>query len=356
MESIDIIVTLILLLTVSAFVVFGIRRLKSNTQEGPLLALVKNKALRPPYATAGLSILLLVVFIIQPKEDDLFASFIHNFQAQGSMLRALAVGEEYCGRFEQTMNPICVKSKSVFLKLHDDLEKKIPVSVEEYKAFAISFDEVIAELKKSPNVAKEMATGPPYLKHEKEDQREALITTQKQFHMLTSKSVNPLTLTAAQFTHASWTHLISNIVTLIFFGLVVETWLGSAKFLMIYFLGGFIGLLSYSLIFLHPPQALLGASANISAIVGAYAIFRLKVWPTWKHAPYKARGYFALILEILWMIYFLFSEDIRSIMENRRGIANRAHIIGAVIGVVIAFYFARIDTSWQTHNNQQNSA
>src|SRR3989338_3701108 len=75
------------------------------------------------------------------------------------------------------------------------------------------------------------------------------------------------------FMHASFEHLISNIFVLIFFGLAVESELGSKRMLMIFFLGALAGDV-LSLAVYAPSEIAVGASAGIFALIGVGMLVR----------------------------------------------------------------------------------
>ena len=72
------------------------------------------------------------------------------------------------------------------------------------------------------------------------------------------------------FIHASWLHLLGNLVYLWVFGIKVEQRLGPVGLLMVFLLGG---ALSNVMVALRVPQLetpIIGASGAVSAVVGAY--------------------------------------------------------------------------------------
>jgi membrane associated rhomboid family serine protease len=78
-----------------------------------------------------------------------------------------------------------------------------------------------------------------------------------------------------QFLHAGLVHLVMNCVTLYFFGRELESILGKARFLTLYFASGVIGgLIQVLVAWIWPGYfggAVLGASAGIFGIVAAFA-------------------------------------------------------------------------------------
>ena len=68
--------------------------------------------------------------------------------------------------------------------------------------------------------------------------------------LLNRKNINLTSLTKTQFTHSDLAHLGVNLLALIGFGIYVETKIGPLLFMFIYFLGGYLGLISSSYFFL----------------------------------------------------------------------------------------------------------
>lgn len=83
----------------------------------------------------------------------------------------------------------------------------------------------------------------------------------------------PYVLITSIFMHASLEHLLSNILILIFFGLAVESELGTKRMLLIFFLGAFAGDL-LSLAVYPADQIAVGASAGIFALIGVGMLVR----------------------------------------------------------------------------------
>lgn len=83
----------------------------------------------------------------------------------------------------------------------------------------------------------------------------------------------PYVLVTSVFLHASLVHLLSNILVWVFFGLAVESELGKARMLAIFFLGAFAGDLM-SLAFYQADTISIGASAGIFALVGTGMLVR----------------------------------------------------------------------------------
>ena len=82
--------------------------------------------------------------------------------------------------------------------------------------------------------------------------------------------LSALSLVTSLFIHASWLHLLGNLVYLWVFGIKVEQRLGSVGIILIFLLGG---ALANVIVALRVPQLdtpIIGASGAVSAVVGAY--------------------------------------------------------------------------------------
>jgi len=82
--------------------------------------------------------------------------------------------------------------------------------------------------------------------------------------------LSALSVVTALFVHASWLHLVGNLVYLWVFGIKVEQKLGSLGMVAVFLLGG---ALSNAIVALRVPYLdtpIIGASGAVSAVVGAY--------------------------------------------------------------------------------------
>ncbi len=79
-----------------------------------------------------------------------------------------------------------------------------------------------------------------------------------------------LTLISALFIHASWTHLLGNMVYLWVFGMPLERRLGSLGMAVIFVFGGALANLFVAIRLPELTSPIVGASGAVSAVVGAY--------------------------------------------------------------------------------------
>jgi membrane associated rhomboid family serine protease len=136
----------------------------------------------------------------------------------------------------------------------------------------------------------------------------------------------------AGFVHGGGAHLAFNMITLFFFGPLLERILGAGAFLILYF-GAEIA--AHALTFVmhrtDPNYAAVGASGAISGVVFAFCVF------------FPLRNlylFFALpIPAIVFAFGYVFGSIYAMRGERRRGIvggiAHEAHVGGALAGIVL---------------------
>ncbi|TLZ43050.1 MAG: rhomboid family intramembrane serine protease [Methanobacteriota archaeon] len=73
-----------------------------------------------------------------------------------------------------------------------------------------------------------------------------------------------------EFVHGSQTHVVLNLLGLILISPTFEERIGSARWALLFFVGGAFGALVFVLVHLGQPILLVGASAGIFAVFGAY--------------------------------------------------------------------------------------
>ena len=88
--------------------------------------------------------------------------------------------------------------------------------------------------------------------------------------------VRPWTVFTSLFLHASFGHILGNMITLYFFGKNLQLLIGSKGFLIVYFIGGLLGSLMYVLL-ASPLSIAIGASGAVFAVGGALTVMRPKL-------------------------------------------------------------------------------
>jgi membrane associated rhomboid family serine protease len=153
---------------------------------------------------------------------------------------------------------------------------------------------------------------------------------------------NYLTLTpfiTSQFLHAGFLHIISNMWFLKIFGDNVEEKFGHIPYLFIYLLTGTVGIFIQYLIVSESAIPMLGASAAVAGVLGAYLVF----FPHHRIETLVPLGFFITTLNIpasvmlfYWFITQLFSGVGSIAIAQTGGVAFWAHVGGFVSGWVIA--------------------
>jgi membrane associated rhomboid family serine protease len=157
----------------------------------------------------------------------------------------------------------------------------------------------------------------------------------------------------AMFLHASWEHILGNMLFLGIFGKNVEDAYGHLGYLAFYFAGGFAAMALQTGITLanghgtHVPT--LGASGAIAAVLGAYAV----LYPTSKIfglvLVFPVRIY-AWVYLGAWFLYQLIEGNagLASARGDGSGTAFFAHVGGFAFGFVLTMLLAnsgRLDRS-----------
>lgn len=139
-------------------------------------------------------------------------------------------------------------------------------------------------------------------------------------------------LVTSGFLHANWTHLLFNMFSLYIFSGAVQSVLGDAQFLLIYFISLIGGdLLTLFIHRHHPDYSSIGASGAISGIM--FATIAL--------LPGMSIGFFLLPISIpAWLYGVLYMGfSIYGIHSKKNNVGHEAHLGGALIGMLAAIVF-----------------
>jgi membrane associated rhomboid family serine protease len=157
----------------------------------------------------------------------------------------------------------------------------------------------------------------------------------------------PVTAITSMFMHASWGHLVGNMLFLWIFGNNVEDTLGRARFLGFYVVGGLAATAAQSFVTLGYGTAEdaavpnLGASGAISAVLGAYFLLVPHAKVLTLVPPFL---FFEIPAWIFLGIYFVFQLIIGGYSfvhpEESGGVAYFAHLGGIGFGLLTAKLFA----------------
>jgi membrane associated rhomboid family serine protease len=150
-----------------------------------------------------------------------------------------------------------------------------------------------------------------------------------------------ITILTSMFMHASWMHIIGNMVYLWAFGREIENAMGPVRFAIFYLIGGVVAMSAQILGDPFSQIPALGASGAIAAVMGAFLI-------TFPRDRIRTLVFFLIFFRItlipaalligFWFVMQVL--NIGSVAQVRTGgVAYLAHIGGFLFGVVTARLF-----------------
>jgi membrane associated rhomboid family serine protease len=142
----------------------------------------------------------------------------------------------------------------------------------------------------------------------------------------------PWTIVTCIFAHGGLLHLLFNCIVLLSFGPILEARIGSKSFLYLFFGAGILASLG-QLLFTAPEAVLLGASGAILGVLGTLTVL----------APRLPVLLFFIIPLKLWMATrgFGIISVLLVIFEVGGSIANVAHLVGLVLGLLYGYWLKR---------------
>jgi membrane associated rhomboid family serine protease len=147
-----------------------------------------------------------------------------------------------------------------------------------------------------------------------------------------------ITLLTSMFMHASWMHIIGNMVFLWAFGPEIEDAMGSGRYLVFYLAGGLVAMMAQVLGSPYSRIPSLGASGAIAAVMGAFIV-------TYPRDRIRTLLFFFIFFRVTYipavlLIGFWFLTQVLNFgviaQAQTGGVAYLAHIGGFLFGVVTA--------------------
>jgi membrane associated rhomboid family serine protease len=142
-----------------------------------------------------------------------------------------------------------------------------------------------------------------------------------------------ITIFSSMFMHASWEHILGNMLFLFIFGDNVEDIFGHFKFLGFYLICGVVANFAQMAVDINSTEASLGASGAIAGVLAAYLFMfprgRVKVLMGFWIIPLPAWIFIGF-----WIVIQIFSQ-IGSISDVSGGVAYAAHIGGFFTGLIL---------------------
>src|SRR6202158_2754914 len=150
-----------------------------------------------------------------------------------------------------------------------------------------------------------------------------------------------ITILTAMFMHASWSHIIGNMIFLWAFGPEIEDAMGRGRYLAFYLVGGIVAMLAQIAATPNSTVPNLGASGAIAAVMGAFLV----TYPRDKIRALLVIFVFvrvtlipAALLIGVWFLIQLFNAGAVATVQTG-GVAYLAHIGRAVFGAITARFF-----------------
>lgn len=166
------------------------------------------------------------------------------------------------------------------------------------------------------------------------DTTEVASTTSCPLQPFPAKNVY-LAVLSSLFLHASWLHLLGNMLYLWVFGNNVEDVLGHLRFLGFYLLSGVVATAVFAVANLGSLSTLVGASGAIAGVLGAYLVRfpRARVTSLVPFLFFLPIELPALIVLGLWFVLQL-NEVTQAASMAGGGVAYLAHVAGFVFGLL----------------------
>ncbi|HEV2132809.1 MAG TPA: rhomboid family intramembrane serine protease [Terracidiphilus sp.] len=150
-----------------------------------------------------------------------------------------------------------------------------------------------------------------------------------------------ITIFTSMFMHASWMHIIGNMIFLWAFGPAIEDAMGHFRFLVFYLAGGVIAMTAQIMGAPHSAIPTLGASGAIAAVMGAFIV----TYPRDRIRTLLIIFIFirvtfipAVFLIGFWFLIQVLDYGVVARVQTG-GVAYLAHIGGFVFGVITARLF-----------------
>ncbi|MEK6889376.1 MAG: rhomboid family intramembrane serine protease [Nanoarchaeota archaeon] len=137
---------------------------------------------------------------------------------------------------------------------------------------------------------------------------------------------------SAIFLHGGIVHLMYNLLALVLFGSILEKFIGSKRFLLVFFVSGVLA----NIISINFYSSSLGASGAIFGVIGALVIVRpwMTVWAFNLPMPMIVAGILWAIGDLIGAVAFLSGNALSNT-------GNIAHLSGMLFGIILGFIYKK---------------
>ena len=150
-----------------------------------------------------------------------------------------------------------------------------------------------------------------------------------------------ITLLTSMFLHASWMHIIGNMIFLWAFGPAMEDVMGHVRYVIFYLAGGVTAMMVQILAAPNSTISCLGASGAIAAVMGAFIVTfpRDRIRTFWFILIFFRVSYIpAVVLIGFWIFTQILNVGVVADAQSG-GVAYMAHIGGFAFGMITARAF-----------------
>ncbi len=156
-------------------------------------------------------------------------------------------------------------------------------------------------------------------------------------HRLNNPYFQPFQFVTSMFTHYSLGHIFFNMLTLFFFGPLVENRIGPRKTFFAYLIGGLLSAIVFFIFFsfIQPTNFhLLGASGAVYTIIVLAALYYPNMKAGLLFLPFQfPLGYMAAAFITLDILFFRSGAS--------TGTAHLAHLAGAALGFILYYWWEK---------------
>ena len=296
---------------------------------------LKAKTHKVPVTTLLLAVLTVAVSLFYWGFPHAYSVFVSNEVSQLNYeleYRSSALSKcsghlepEHCASIGEILSEDSARN---FSQIQSEVNQILPANVSEKK---------VMEILKFLSDKFPPALESPQLTSLKVQRDQVFEQYQKAEQVLTASHVTLPSLLKAQFTHDGFFHLFFNLIFLFGFAAFVEQRIGSLGFLAVYLISGFTGLVLQTAFSNWEHGHILGASANIFGVAGAFTalFFRHKM-----NLLFSA--FFVLFRRVelnalAYVGFFVLVTEVTGLLETGvGGVAHWAHMGGFASGALIA--------------------
>jgi len=150
-----------------------------------------------------------------------------------------------------------------------------------------------------------------------------------------------ITLLTSMFLHASWMHIIGNMIFLWAFGPAMEDVMGHARYVIFYLAGGVTAMMAQILAAPNSNISCLGASGAIAAVMGAFIVTfprdRIRTL-LWFLIFFRVTYIPAVVLIGFWILTQIWNVGAVTDAQSG-GVAYMAHVGGFAFGLITGRVF-----------------